>query len=158
MKSAKTYLRDCFAKPYYYWVFAALILPNLAFTPINTFNLYFSQSVGMTTDRYGKLQAFYFFLSLLQAVPLGWLADRFHPLRVAIGALILHGAASLWGGFFIHNAQTFGVAYVLTGTLSGTWFTATAALALLLLPKKKMRNTSLRSASSAPWSGSASIR
>ena len=105
LKSAKTYLRDCFAKPYYYWVFAALILPNLAFTPINAFNLYFSQSVGMTTDRYGKLQAHLNFCRFPRAVPFGPLADRFHPARLAIGALILHGAASLSGGFFLFTTR-----------------------------------------------------
>jgi MFS family permease len=137
IEAVKTYCRDCFTKPYYFWIFAALIIPGLAFLPINTFNLYFSQSVGMSTDRYGKLMAFYFFLSLLQAIPLGYLVDKYHPLRVAMVAIILHGAASLWGGIFIHNQTTFAIAYVATGTLSGTWFTATAALGMVLLPKMK---------------------
>ncbi len=131
------YLRDCFSKPYYRWFYAALILPALASLPINTFNLYFSDSVGMTRDAFGKLQALYFGLSLLQTLPIGWLVDRYDPIRVAIVALLLHAAAALWGGLFIHSASTFGVAYVLTGAFSGTWLTATASLASVLLPKMK---------------------
>lgn len=137
LRAAQAYLRDCFSKPYYYWVFACLIVPNLAFMPINTFNLYFSQSVGMSNDTYGKLIAFYFFLSLLQTVPLGWLVDKYHQLRLSMVALALHGVAALWGGLLIHNTWTFGIAFVLTGTLSGTWYTATASLGMALMPKMK---------------------
>jgi MFS family permease len=75
--------------------------------------------VGLSDDYYGKLMSFYFLLSLLLALPLGWMADRFHPLRLAMVALLLHGAASLWGGMYIHNGQTFAIAFVLTGMLSG---------------------------------------
>jgi MFS family permease len=137
LAAVRTYAHDCFTKPYYFGVFAAVILPNVAFLPINTYNLYFSQSVGMSQDIYGKLMALYFGLSLLQTVPLGWLVDRFGALPLAVVALVLHGSASLWGGLFIHDTRTFGIAYVLTGTFSGTWFTVTAAMLLLLLPKRK---------------------
>ena len=130
-------MRDCFTKPYYYWVFACLIVPNLAFMPENTFNLYFSSSVGMSTDLFGKLTATYFALSLILTIPLGWLVDKFSGLRVAMAALALHSAASLYGGLFIHNSTTFGIAFVLTGVLSGTWYTATASLGARLLPKLK---------------------
>jgi hypothetical protein len=133
----QSYFRDCFTHPYYFMVFAAIILPNLAFIPINTFNLYFAQSLGMTNGEFGHYKAIYFGISLLQTVPLGWLVDKYHPLRVSIVALILHGAASLWGGLFIHGTHTFALAYIATGTLSGTWFTATASMALVLMPKIK---------------------
>jgi maltose/moltooligosaccharide transporter len=135
--AAREYLRDCFTKPYYLWVFAAIVLPRLAFLPINTFNYYFARQVQMTGDTYGRLMALYYLLSLVQTIPLGWLADKIHPLRVAVIAVSLHAIASLWGALFIRDAHSFGVAYVLTGTLSGTWFTATAALPAMLLPKLK---------------------
>lgn len=133
----KGYFHDCFTKPYYLMVFAAIVLPGIAFIPINTFNYYFAKSIGMSDGNFGDLKAFYFSLSLLQTVPLGWLVDKFHPLRVSIIAVILHGAASLWGAFFIHGTTSFAIAYVATGTLSGSWFTATASMALMLMPKLK---------------------
>ena len=137
MAATTTYLRDCFSKSYYRWIFALLLVSTFAFLPINTFNYFYAKSVGMTDDTYGKLMALYFFISLIQTLPLGWLVDKFHPLRVGMAALILHGAASFYGGFFIHDQFSFGIAYVLTGTLSGTWFTATAALTMNLFPKMK---------------------
>jgi MFS family permease len=133
----QSYFRDCFTHPYYFMVFAAIILPNLAFIPINTFNLYFAQSLGMSNSDFGHYKAIYFGISLIQTVPLGWLVDKYHPLRVSIIALILHGAASLWGGIFIHGTTSFAIAYIATGTLSGTWFTATASMSLVLMPKVK---------------------
>jgi MFS family permease len=133
----RTYFRQCFSTRYYYWVFAAMIVPSLASLPANTFNLYFSQSVGMSTSMYGKLFAANLSTSLLMTIPLGWLADKFHPLRVAMGALILKSAAELLGGLYIHDATTFGIAFVSTAILSGTWLTATAAMTQLLLPKMK---------------------
>jgi MFS family permease len=137
LRAARTYLRDCFGKPYYCWIFAALILPPMAFQPIYTFNLFFSQSVGMTGDRYGKLTAMYFTLSLVQTLPLGWLADKFHPLRLVMVALSLHLIVALCGGLFIHDTRSFGIAFVLTGMLQGTWYTSSAALAPLLFSKPK---------------------
>ena len=135
--AVQLYFRECFTKPYYFWVFGAIVLPTLAFIPINTFNIYYSQSVGMSPARYGDLTALYFLLSLLQSIPLGWLIDRYNPMRVAIVALLLHGMAAYWGAFLSHSPAQFAIAFVATGTLSGTWFTATAALNAVLLPKLK---------------------
>jgi MFS family permease len=137
LRAARAYMRDCFGKPYYCWIFAMLILPPMAFQPIYTFNLFFSQSVGVTSDRYGKLTAIFFTLSLVQTLPLGWLADKFHPLRLVMIALLLHLIVALFGGLFIHDAKTFGIAFVLTGMLQGTWYTSSAALAPLLFFKPK---------------------
>jgi MFS family permease len=99
--------------------------------------VFFAKSVNMSMDTYGKWMAFYFALSLLQAFPIGWLADKFHPIQVGLVALLLHGLASLWGGVFIHTANSFALGFVMTGVLSGTYFTATASLAAALLPKLK---------------------
>jgi MFS family permease len=129
--------RECFSKPYYLWVFAAIILPNLARLPMDTFNLYFAQSVGTTADRFGKLTALSFVFSLTLTFPLGWLVDRYHSLRMAMVALLLHGTATLLGALYIHNQTSFAVAFVTTNTLAGVWITSTAPLTSLLLPRMK---------------------
>lgn len=137
LAATRSYMRECFSNPYYRWVFAAAVLPGMAFLPINTFNLYYSTSVGMSIDGYGKLMAFYFTISLVLAVPLGWLVDRFHCLPVAIAILALHFAASLYGSIFIHDALTFGIACVTTGVLTGSWYTTSSAMGPTLLPRAK---------------------
>ncbi|MGN6727116.1 MAG: MFS transporter [Tepidisphaeraceae bacterium] len=134
---AITYLRESFSNPYYIAVFLAIAIPNIAFLPINTFNLYFSLSVGLDNDHYGKYLAYTYVISLFQAYPVGWLVDRYHSLRVCMVAVALHAVAALWGGLFVHGPTTFAVAFIATGVLSGTFFTASASLGLMLLPRAR---------------------
>jgi MFS family permease len=131
------FARECFSKPYYLWVFAAIILPNLAMLPMNTFNLYFAQSLGASARHFGHLTALSFTFSLALTFPIAWLVDRFHSLRMAAIALVLHGTATLWGSLFIHDQATFAIAFVVTNTLAGVWLTSTAPLTSLLLPRMK---------------------
>ena len=131
------FARECLSKPYYLWVFAAIILPNLAMLPMNTFNLYFAQSLGSSARHFGHLTALSFTFSLILTFPIAWLVDRFHSLRMAMIALMLHGTATLWGSLYIHDQSTFAIAFVVTNTLAGVWLTSTAPLAALLLPRMK---------------------
>lgn len=137
LSATAEYVSQCFGKSYYYWVFAAVVLPNLAFMPINTYNLYFRDAVGMSLDTYGKLMSLYFACSLVLTFPLGWLADKIHPLRLALVALVLHAGVALWGSLMAWDTHSFGIAFVLTGALSGMWYTVTMALLPLLLPRSK---------------------
>jgi len=73
-------------------------------------------------------------ISLALSYPLGALADRFHPLRVAIGVLILYISITLWGGLSIRTPGQFAIALVSFGVLSGCWYTGAASLAQMLLP------------------------
>lgn len=131
------YLRDCFGMPYYLWVFSAITVAGMAFLPINLFNIFYAKRVHMSNTTFGHLQAISYGISLLQAVPVGWLVDKFHPIRVGMVALVLHGAGALYGGLYGFNPHAFGIAFVLTTVFSGTYFTATAAYAQLLLPRSK---------------------
>jgi MFS family permease len=132
------YMKECFSKPFYLWVFAAqLFTNNLAFASIYLWAQWFATShkVGLDLGTYGKLTALYFILSLPLTPLLGWLADKIHPLRVVLVVLALHIPAALWGGLVIHDGKSFAIAYVITGLLQVLWGTATAALWPLLYPK-----------------------
>jgi len=132
-----TYFRESFGHPYYYWFFASFALAAMAFTPINTFSVAFSESVGLSNDAYGKLSALQLLLSFAQAYPVGWLCDRYHPLRMTIIALALYAVTTLLAFFFVKSAFMFGVAHVICGTCAGFWLTATAPLGPALLPKSR---------------------
>ncbi|MBP9914221.1 MAG: MFS transporter, partial [Opitutaceae bacterium] len=85
--AVKSYGRDCFSQPYYLWVFASMALAQLAFVPVNLFSVYAAESFGMSMDRYGKYIVVTYACSLVLAYPLGWMADRFHAIRMGLGAL-----------------------------------------------------------------------
>ncbi len=135
--AVEVYVRDCFSKPYYLWFFVSFALVNVAFAPINLYSLWYATSLGMSDTSYGHLMAIQLGCSLLQAFPLGWLADRFHPIRVTIFAIASYAVLTLLAFFFVHNALTFAVAFVSTGTVAGMWLTVTAPLGPTLLPKSK---------------------
>lgn len=132
-----TYFKMCFGHSFYIWYYAFCAVTGMAFSPVNGFIIYFAKSVNMDTGLYGKYTALTFLISLVLSYPVGALVDRIHPLRVGLGALAIYTAATLWGGLYARDVQTFGIAFVLHVVLSGTYFTSTAALGQMLLPKDR---------------------
>lgn len=135
LAAAKVYFHECFKLSHYRWIFASGLLAGLTFMPFNSFSIYYSTSVGMDGDTYGRLLAGSYVVSLILAYPLGWMVDRFHPLRVGIVAMAMYVLSTLYGSLFVHDPATFSVALVAHTVLSGTYFTATAALGQALFPK-----------------------
>lgn len=136
-RAAGVYCRECFTKPYYWWVYAAITLPLLAFAPVYLFGIHFSRSVGLSLDQYGKYIALTYFIALCISYPLGVLADRFHPLRVGIVAMILHLAVTLWGAIFATNATFYAIALIAQTVLATCWGTGAASLGQRLYPQAR---------------------
>jgi maltose/moltooligosaccharide transporter len=145
--AVKVYFRDCFSNLYYLRYFLSVALICIAFQPILLFYVFYAKDLGMSTKLMGKYFTVQFLLSLLQAYPLGWLADRFHPIRVTIAVLVLYGFVTLLS-FFLMDSRVLsflniegllmvGVIQVFCGTIAGSWSTATASLSPMLLPKMK---------------------
>jgi MFS family permease len=133
----RDYWRDCFRRPYYLLVFVFLGVASLAFVPVNLFSIYAAKSYHMSMETYGRYLVATFVCSFILAYPLGWLADRFHPLRVGIAAVTLYGGVMLAGFFLMHDASSFGWVFLAHGVLSGTYFTGAAALPQMLFPRAK---------------------
>lgn len=131
------YVRECYGSPYYLRVFLAMALASLALGPVNSFSVLYAKQLGVSMETYGYYQAFFFTLSIILAYGLGWLADRFHPLRVSIVAIGIYGITMLVGGFMITSAKTFGIFFVAHGVLSGVYFTASASLGQRLFPRAR---------------------
>jgi MFS family permease len=134
-QAAKTYFQECFGNTYYWWFFGAMAVAGLATGPVNLFSVFFATSVHMSANMYGDCLALTYCISLVLAYPLGWLADRIHPLRLGIGVLALYAMVTLWGGIFARDAQMFAIALVAHGVVAGTWITSTLSVGQRLLPK-----------------------
>jgi len=135
--AVRQYFRDCLTKPYYLWVFGFIGLGNATFLPVNTFAIYAAKSYGMTMATYGKYLVVTFTCSFFLSYPLGWLADRYHPLRVGQGALLLYAVLMLAGFAWMHDPSSYGMALLAHGIISGVFFTGTAAIGQFLYPKLK---------------------
>lgn len=135
--SVSTYFRESFTHAYYLWVFVMMMAAAVCFLPINVFTIPYAEKVGVTMEDLGEAIALTYLISLVLAYPLGWMADKFHPLRVSIAALIGYVLVSAWGYFFATTQWTFLAALVAHGVLSGTYFTSAASLGQRLFPRDK---------------------
>lgn len=137
LPAAGTYLRECFSDSYYRWVFVAMLIATLVFMPFNTFSVPYAKSIQVPMEIYGRLIAGSYLVSLVLAYPLGWLVDRFHPLRIGIVTMAIYACSTTYGWFFVTDTATFGAALVAHTILSGAYFTATAGLGAFLFPRSK---------------------
>ncbi|MES2310343.1 MAG: MFS transporter [Verrucomicrobiota bacterium] len=136
-ESSKSYIKECYSDSYYLWIFVAMALGNMAAAPVNSFCIFYAKSLGIEMDLYGKYIALTFVVSLFLSYFLGMLADRFHPLRVGMISIFFYMIMMLWGGVYALDKETFTIAFLAHGILSGTYFTCTASLAQRLFPKEK---------------------
>ncbi|WP_404425093.1 MFS transporter [Nibricoccus sp. IMCC34717] len=131
------YFRECFANRYYLLVFLSLMVSTLTFGPINNFSLFYAKSLGMDVEAYGRLLVVTYSISLVLAFLIGWAADRFHPLRVAAGALALYAINASFGYLLADNTRVFSICFVAHGVFAGAFYTGVASAGQRLYPKAK---------------------
>jgi MFS family permease len=142
ISAIKAYFRDAFGQPFYLWFFAASLLATFASSPVSLFSVFYAQSLSMSMPIYGKCLALTYCFSFVLAYPLGYVADRFHPLRMTILMLLLYWMAMAYGFLFAHDSATFAIALVVHGVISGCQFTVIASLGQRLLPRTKFTEIS----------------
>jgi MFS family permease len=133
----KGYFTECYSKPYYLLVFAFYAAAFVMVAPMNAFSLFYSQSLNVPLDHYGKCIAISYLASLVLAYPLGVLVDRTHPLFLTIMATVLYGISSISGFFLITAEASFLIFFFLHTVLAGGFFTVSASLMQRLLPHEK---------------------
>jgi MFS family permease len=131
---AKRYCRECFMNPYYLLVFLFLKVAMMSFGPVNTFAIPYARSLGVSMDTYGKCLSLSFTISLCLAWFLGWAADYFHPLRMALGSLLCYVGVTVFGALYATTPGAFVTAYVAHCIISGCYWTSAASLAQCLFP------------------------
>ncbi|HEY9250588.1 MAG TPA: MFS transporter [Rariglobus sp.] len=133
----RTYFRECFSQPYYLAVFVLVMSAGLTFGPVNTFSIPYARSLEIDMRIYGRALALTFFISLGLSFFLGWLADVFHPLRMAMSTLLGYALVTAWGAIYANDANSFLIAWVMHGVLSGCYFTSAASLGQRLFPRSR---------------------
>jgi MFS family permease len=136
-RTVETYFHDCYSKGYYVLCFVCLALGPLAFTAITSFLLLYAKQMGMSLAEFGKINALCAVVSLIITYPVGALADRFHPLRVAALTITVHAVVTALGTVFIRDLSTFAGFVIAQTVLSSCYYTATASLPQRLLPRSK---------------------
>ncbi len=136
-EQVKAYFRECFTTPFYFWIFVGTVLCVFSFQPINAFNVFYAKSLGMNMETYGQYVAVSYGVSLVLAYFIGALADRFHPLRLGIGAMVVYVLVAVGGAVWGTDTRGFGLAFLAHNIISGFYFTAMASVGQRLYPKLK---------------------
>jgi MFS family permease len=131
------YCRECFSQSYYVAVFIMLMLAGVTHMPVNVFIIPQARSLGVDMGLYGKFVALTFLISLSISFFLGWLADKFHPLRVVMVTLLAYIVVALLGGFFATTQRTFLAIWVMHSVLNGAYLTSVASLGQRLFPHSR---------------------
>lgn len=134
-RAVATYFRECYSKPYYLLIYLALAMALLSFASVTGFVLLYAKQMNVDMALYGKVMAGNAFVSLALTVPLGFLVDKLHPLRLAIGVLCIHAVVTGVGALFVADQTSFLVVLLGQTFMSSCYYTVTASLPQRLYPK-----------------------
>ncbi|MRW94196.1 hypothetical protein GJ699_29905 [Duganella sp. FT80W] len=128
-------------------LFAAIAMAAVAVLPININALNACAQFGADAGDFGGAIALTYAISILLAWPLGWLADRYHPLRVGAVVLTLYALCMLGAWRLVEGRTGFLLALIVHGVLSGCFLTGTVSLLPALLPRARFSQLAAISAS-----------
>jgi MFS family permease len=87
LAAARTYSQECFSHPFYWRFFLMNAFFQLT-TCMTAFSVLYWLSLGLTMKQVGFIQGMVSLVMVILYYPAGMLSDRFHPMRVMVGAMI----------------------------------------------------------------------
>jgi len=144
ISTVKTFCRECFTHRFYWYLFLMYTFQYVSYQAGIFAILRNTRSLGLSLQQLGNIGFYAGFLTLALLFPAGWLADKYHPVRVylvtSFTMFLFVAAQCVWvfkdfgpdGNFWLYAALTFGFLPVIT--LQGA---AEAPLLMKLLPKDK---------------------
>ena len=136
-ESLKAYFRECYSKPFYLWVFAAVMFCAMSFEPVHSFSISYAKSLGVSMETYGVYLAASYVVSLVSSYFLGYMADRFHPLRLGIIVMAIYIPVTALGAIFGTTGPLFCYAFLAHMIISGFYYASMASVGQRLYPKLK---------------------
>jgi len=131
----RTYFRECYSLPYYRWVIAAQVCCSLSVLPLNTFVIFYVKSLGLNMGTFGKITACIFLVAVLLSFGLGFLSDKFHPIRMGIASMSLLLVVQVTAWLSIHNITTFIIFFALHEQVIMAFNTLMASYTQRLFPR-----------------------
>lgn len=136
------------AQPWFYLLlFATLAIATICVLPVNINSYNAIGQFGVDRSDYGRAVAAAYSISIVLAMPVGWLADRYHPLRIGYVALGLYALCMLGAWVLVDGRLSFLIWFVVHAVLAGAFLTGTAALLPVLLPRARFSSLAALSGS-----------
>ena len=137
IKGIQTYVRECFSIPFYWWLYLASACYTMATVPFITFRLLLAKDLGMDLGQAGDLVSWIFVGGVVLYLPLGWLADKVHPLRLNFIGVMLTFIVLTLSSLLVHSPASFWL-FTLLWAVAWLCFTASGpAMVFLLLPRER---------------------
>jgi Na+/melibiose symporter-like transporter len=138
LDGAKQWLRESFAIRFYQKFYLIGLFYWSAFQPSTVFHQLFAlNDLKLDKATAGDTFALALFVSLPLFFLMGWLSDRFHPVRIVIVGMALLGAASAGCYFFIHDAATFRTWTVVWTLAQTTYLGGQISLMPRMMPREQ---------------------
>jgi MFS family permease len=132
---ARAHLDDCRRLQGGLWVFGAFMLASVAFSPFNTFYLYYALQLGIPKAELGAMTAAGYSVSIALALVIGSLVDRYGAVRMALLCMAAYALTASAGYVAVHDADSFRLFFVCHIVMSGAYLTASASLPMTLFPR-----------------------
>lgn len=138
LKSFLLYFKQSWTVPLYRHFFIVNFLVMAAIGCANPFIVLFAKNtLSLEMASLGGVFSWTAALSALLYFPFGWLADRYSPIHVAIGALVGMTLIALSAPFWIHSSNSFLVYSLVAEIPLVAWRLGSIAVAMKIFPSEK---------------------
>ena len=138
VSKVRTYFKECFSIPFYLLCFLAFGLNYASTVCRSLFGILQSMEVvKLTTAQIGHFGAINGVLGICLSVPIGFLVDKFHPLRIYMAAAWLIVITNVFAFFFCYTYYTALLFSILLCVVYVLQSSSTLPLVIRLFPKDK---------------------
>lgn len=131
------YFRSCISVPIYRNYFIAGMIGSVAACAGPFYLLFYRETLGIGMEDLGKIFAIGSIVTAVSYIPMGWLCDKFSPLKVGIVSQIGMFLMTLLAFFFTNDKPT-AILFAIIGAPAVTcWALANATLNMQLFPSEK---------------------
>ena len=137
-KSYWRYFQECLSVPIYrnyIWVWTLYITGTAATAPFLL--LFGTKTLGLSMTDYGRMVFWGTLVSGMVYLPVGYLCQRCHPLRVAFGSIALMLVVSTLAYFFVFNGTGWLAFSVAIALPTVGWALSSLAVTMMLFPAEE---------------------
>ncbi len=132
------YFKECMQVPLYRNYFFVYLLVIVATNCAGNFRtLFVRETLGIDMAAMGHIYSWTSILTALCLFPVGWLCDRFSPIRVTLISLMALSLGTIIGYFFVHSQTGYLTFALIAAVPSVGWALGGTAIGMSLFPSAK---------------------
>ena len=137
IKSFGLYFRDCLSVPIYRNYFITTMVGGITGCAGPFFLLFYRNTLGLSLEDLGKIFALGSIVTAAAYLPIGWLCDKFTPIRMAIIGQTGMFIVAILSFLFLNSKEALIFFTVVGSPISVCWGLGSATLTMKLFPVEK---------------------